>query len=102
MLGKGHGGLSKAPTKKEESERLRVEGDQVKFVDLRFELNSLDIKQDNPLQFLSSDVYDPSEANGGILHQSQSLKCTFLDFQKRHEDCCKAPFKCTEHFTKQG
>ena len=36
MLGKGHGGLHKSPTK-EESERLRVEGDQVKFIDFRFE-----------------------------------------------------------------
>ena len=35
---KGHGGLYKAPTKKkEESERLRGERDQVKFIDLRFE-----------------------------------------------------------------
>ena len=36
MLGKGHGGLYKAP-KKEESERLRRERDLVKFIDLRFE-----------------------------------------------------------------
>ena len=33
-----HGGLYKAPQrKKEESKRLRGEGDQIKFVNLRFE-----------------------------------------------------------------
>ena len=38
MLGKGLGGLYKAPTEeKEEGERLRGERDQIKFVDLRFE-----------------------------------------------------------------
>ena len=39
MLGKGHGGLYKASTKEErrEGERLRGEGDQIKFIDLRFE-----------------------------------------------------------------
>ena len=36
MLRKGHGGLYKAPTR-EESERLRGERDQIKFIDLRFE-----------------------------------------------------------------
>ena len=36
MLRKGHDGLHKAP-KKEESERLRGEGDEIKFIDLRFE-----------------------------------------------------------------
>ena len=36
MLGKGHSGLCKAPTK-EEGERLRRERDQIKFSDLRFE-----------------------------------------------------------------
>ena len=34
MLGKGCGGLYKAP--KEESERLRGERGQIKFIDLRF------------------------------------------------------------------
>ena len=34
MLRKGHGGLHKAPTK-EESERLRGEGDQIKCINLR-------------------------------------------------------------------
>ena len=34
MLGKGHGGLYKAPTRKEEGERLRGERDQIKFIDL--------------------------------------------------------------------
>ena len=38
MLGKGHGGLYKAPKKKEKvSERLRGAGDQIKFIDFRFE-----------------------------------------------------------------
>ena len=37
MLGKGYGGLYNAPTKKEESERLRGERDQIKFTDLGFE-----------------------------------------------------------------
>ena len=38
MLGKGRGGPYKAPTKEEEeSERLRRERDQIKFIDLRFE-----------------------------------------------------------------
>ena len=38
MLGKGHGGLCKPQQrKKEESERLRGERDQIKFIDLRFE-----------------------------------------------------------------
>ena len=36
MLGKGHGGLYKAPTN-EESEWLRGEGDQIKFIALRLE-----------------------------------------------------------------
>ena len=36
MLRKGHGGLHKAPTK-EESERLRGEGDEITFIDLSFE-----------------------------------------------------------------
>ena len=41
MLGKGHGGLYKAPAKEERRkrkiERLRGERDQIKFIDLRFE-----------------------------------------------------------------
>ena len=37
MLGKGHGGLYNASIKEEESERLRGEGDKIKFIDLRFE-----------------------------------------------------------------
>ena len=38
MLKKGHGGLYKAPTKEEEeSEKLRGERYQIKFIDLRFE-----------------------------------------------------------------
>ena len=38
MLGKGHGDLYKAPQrKKEESERLRGERDQIKLIGLRFE-----------------------------------------------------------------
>ena len=38
MLGKGHDGLKKPQQlKKEESERLRREGDQIKFIDLRFD-----------------------------------------------------------------
>ena len=38
MLGKGHGGLYNASTKKERrSERLRGERDQIKFIDLGFE-----------------------------------------------------------------
>ena len=39
MLGKGNGGLSKAPTLKERSERLIGEGDKIEinFIDLRFE-----------------------------------------------------------------
>ena len=39
MLGKGHGGLYKMPQqrKKEESERLRGERDQIKSIDLGFE-----------------------------------------------------------------
>ena len=36
MLRKGHGGLNKAPTR-EESEKLRGERDQIKFIDPRFE-----------------------------------------------------------------
>ena len=40
MSGKGHDGLCKAPTK-EECERLRGEGDQIKFIDLRFEESKL-------------------------------------------------------------
>ena len=37
-VGKVHGGLYKAPTrKKEESEQLRGERDKIKFIDLRFE-----------------------------------------------------------------
>ena len=37
-VGKGHGGLYKAPNrKKEESERLSEERDQIKFIDLGFE-----------------------------------------------------------------
>ena len=36
MLGKGHGGLRKAPTKKEESERLKGERYKIKFINLRF------------------------------------------------------------------
>ena len=38
MLGKGHDGMYKAP---EESERLRGEGDKIKFIDLRFERGKL-------------------------------------------------------------
>ena len=41
MLGKGHGGLYKAPTKEEKrkrrANRLRGERDQIEFIDLRFE-----------------------------------------------------------------
>ena len=38
MLGKGYGGLYKPPhRKKEDSERLRGERDQIKFIDLTFE-----------------------------------------------------------------
>ena len=38
MLRKGYGGLCKVPTKEEEeSERLRGERDQTKFIDLGFE-----------------------------------------------------------------
>ena len=38
MLSKGHGGLTKPQQrKKEESEWLRREGDQIKFINLRFE-----------------------------------------------------------------
>ena len=38
MLGKGYGGLYKAPTKEERrKKRLRGERDQIKLVDLRFE-----------------------------------------------------------------
>ena len=39
MLRKGHGGLYKAPTKEErqKSERLREEGDQIKFIDVIFQ-----------------------------------------------------------------
>ena len=36
MLRKGHGGLYKDPTE-EESERVRGERDQIKFIDLKFE-----------------------------------------------------------------
>ena len=36
LLRKGNGGLYKVPTK-EESEQLRGERDQIKFIDLRFE-----------------------------------------------------------------
>ena len=35
-VGEGHGGLYKAPKRKKGSERLRGEGDQIKFIDLRF------------------------------------------------------------------
>ena len=39
MLGKGHGDLYKAQTrKKEESEKLRGERDQIKSIDVRFEI----------------------------------------------------------------
>ena len=42
MLGEDRGGLYKAPTReKEESERLRGERDQVKFIDLRFKKNGM-------------------------------------------------------------
>ena len=38
MLGKGHGGLYKAPAKEEkEGERLRGETDQIKVIDLGIE-----------------------------------------------------------------
>ena len=38
MMRKGHGGIYKAQErKKEENERLREEGDQIKFIELRFE-----------------------------------------------------------------
>ena len=39
MLGKGHGGLNKAPTKEERRKRKakRAKRDQIKFIDLRFE-----------------------------------------------------------------
>ena len=38
MLGKGHGGYTKPQQrKKEESERLTGERDQIKFIDVRFE-----------------------------------------------------------------
>ena len=37
MLKKGHGGLHKARTKEERSERLIGVRDQIKFIDLRFE-----------------------------------------------------------------
>ena len=38
MLGKGHGGIYKPPTRMEEkSERLRGERDQIKFIYIRFE-----------------------------------------------------------------
>ena len=39
MLRKGHGGLCKTlkRRKKEEREKVRGEGDQTKFIDLRFE-----------------------------------------------------------------
>ena len=37
MLGKGHGGQYQAPIKKEESEKLRGERDQIKVIDLRLE-----------------------------------------------------------------
>ena len=38
MLRKGYGGLYKAPTnEEEESEKLRGERYQIKFIDLRFE-----------------------------------------------------------------
>ena len=37
MLRKGNGGLWKAPTE-EESEKVRGEEDQIKFIDLRFEI----------------------------------------------------------------
>ena len=38
MLRKGHGGLYEAPAKEEEeSEKLRGEKDQIKFIDPRFE-----------------------------------------------------------------
>ena len=38
MLGKGYGGLYKAPTKeKKESDGLREERNQIKLIDLRFE-----------------------------------------------------------------
>ena len=37
MLRKGHGDLYKVPTMEERMGRLRGEGDQIKFIDLRFE-----------------------------------------------------------------
>ena len=39
MLGKGHGGLYKAPTQEERRKRKAKgrEGDDIKFIDLRFE-----------------------------------------------------------------
>ena len=39
MLGKGHSGIYNVSTKEErrKSERLRGEGDRIKFIDLRFE-----------------------------------------------------------------
>ena len=37
MLGKGRGGLYKAPTEEERRGRLRGERDQIKFLDLGFE-----------------------------------------------------------------
>ena len=44
MLRKGYGGLYKAPQrKKEESEQLRGEREQIKFIDLRFERWQVDI-----------------------------------------------------------
>ena len=36
-LGKGHGGLHKTAKIEERSERLRGEGDKIKFIDLRLE-----------------------------------------------------------------
>ena len=40
MMGHGHGGLYK-DTRQEESERLRRERDQIKFIDFRFEMRQV-------------------------------------------------------------
>ena len=38
MLGKGYGGLYKAPTKEEEGERIRKRGiDKIKFIEFKFD-----------------------------------------------------------------
>ena len=37
MFREGHGGLYKAPTVKEQNDRVRGEEDMIKFIDLRFE-----------------------------------------------------------------